>query len=307
MYHGFTDQTHHEGIENSQGKHVQIQKFRDQVKFLKENYNVVSLDRVIDSLSKGQKLPSWPVVLTFDDGYRSNYSLAYPILKEFGILATIFLTTSFIESREWLWTDRVEYAVNKNPSVGSESKRMQDQKIRLELKNMRQELRNEMVEDLELRQRVSLSDELHPPEIYRPLSWSEVQEMTQDGLISIGNHTHTHVILTRCDLQTIKEELRLSAEILEKRTGILSSAFCYPNGETGDFNEQTKALLKEFGYAGALTTIPGFNNQDSDPFELKRFGVNNHMNRSEFLMTLCGFKKILSDLKQLVRRYVDRD
>ena len=306
MYHGFTDQDGHEGIENNQGKHIHIEKFGAQVKFLKENYNVLPLNQVVSYLATGKKLPPWPVVLTFDDGYRSNYSLAYPILKEFGVPATIFLATDFIESNEWLWTDRVEYAIDKGKFPGSspssESKKMLDRKIRLELKGIRQELRSEKVEDLESRQGASLSEERPSSEIYRPLSWEEVRGMIQSGLVSVGNHTHTHVILTRCDLETIEEELRLSEEIIEKRTGVRCQLFCYPNGEIGDFDERTKKILKDRGYSCALTTLPGFNDPYSDPLELKRFGVSNHMDWSEFVMTLCGFKKFLSDLKKWALR-----
>ena len=304
MYHGFTDREAHEGIENCQGKHLHIRKFEAQVKFLKENYNVIPLDQIIRSLRDGKKIPSWSVALTFDDGYQSNYSLAFPILKQYRLPATVFLTTDFVDRKELLWPDRVEYAVDKGrPLTGSEEDLLKESfasKIRSELKDIPQESRLEKVEALERRQGIKLSEEPHLREIYRPLSWEEISEMLQEGLVSIGSHTHTHVILSRCNTETIKGELLLSKEIIEKRTGRVCDLFCYPNGEAKDFDRRTKMLLKETGYACALTTLPGFNDEHSDLFELKRLGVRNQMDLAEFTMTLCGVKKFLSDAKRWV-------
>ncbi|GEM_PF-496460 len=304
MYHGFTDKQNHEGIENYQGKHVHIEKFREQVKFLKKNYNVISLDRVVRHLTKGEEIPPWSVALSLDDGYRSNYSLAYPVLRQHGVPATIFLTTDFVEQRAWLWPDRVEYAINKNKasaaSLDSETKRSLENKFRLELKKIPQELRGQRVENIERQQGTHLSADSPIPEIYQPLSWSQVSEMTREGFVSIGSHTHTHVILNRCNDETLKRELEVSKEIIERKTGENCRLFCYPNGEAGDFDERTKAALKAAGYHSALTTMPGFNQKKSDVFELKRFGVRDQMDLAEFAMSLCGVKKFFSDLKQFM-------
>ena len=57
----------------------------------REGYTPVSTEALIDFVLHGKKLPERPVVITFDDGYMSNYELAYPILKEYGYPATIFV------------------------------------------------------------------------------------------------------------------------------------------------------------------------------------------------------------------------
>lgn len=306
MYHGFTDQENHKGIENYQGKHLSIEKFRSQVKFLKEHYNVVALDEVVDHLTKGRKPPPYSVVLTFDDGYRSNHSLAFPFLKEYRVPASIFLTTNFVDQKEFLWPDRLEYAVNRGFSPAdsdcSGSKESWESGIRMELKRIPQELRSEKIEALERQHGVKLTEDSRHAEIYRPLSWEEVSEMLDSRLVSVGSHTHTHVILSRCTTKTVLDELRLSREIIEKRTGRDCHLFCYPNGEPGDFDDRTKKLLQETGYWCGLTTVPGFNHQRSNVYELKRFGVRNQMDFIEFVMTLCGVKKFLSDAKQFVWR-----
>lgn len=62
-----------------------------------EGYTTVSLHQVLDSLQRGVPLPEKPVVLTFDDGYRDNYVNAFPLLKERGMQATIFVVTDFMD------------------------------------------------------------------------------------------------------------------------------------------------------------------------------------------------------------------
>src|SRR5262245_35792515 len=114
MYHGFTDRREFGGIENYHGKHLHADKFRRQMEFVKERYHPVSLKELIEHLTAGKKLPPRTIAITIDDGYRSNFTLAYPVFKEFGIPATIFLATDFIDRKDALWVDRLEFAVNQS-------------------------------------------------------------------------------------------------------------------------------------------------------------------------------------------------
>lgn len=70
---------------------VQVSTFRSHMEALQEaGYEPVSLQALKDYVEKGMPLPEKPVVITFDDGYSSNYEIAYPILKEFNFPAAIF-------------------------------------------------------------------------------------------------------------------------------------------------------------------------------------------------------------------------
>jgi peptidoglycan/xylan/chitin deacetylase (PgdA/CDA1 family) len=73
--------------------------FREQVEFLADNYRVVSLARYIQ-LKRENRLPEKTAVITFDDGYKDNFTYAYPVLKEFNCPATIFLATGFMTAPE---------------------------------------------------------------------------------------------------------------------------------------------------------------------------------------------------------------
>lgn len=71
--------------------------FARQMAYLKKrNYRVISLEKLVNYLESGEKIPQKTVVLTFDDGYQDNYFNAFPILKKHNFPATIFLTTGSV-------------------------------------------------------------------------------------------------------------------------------------------------------------------------------------------------------------------
>jgi peptidoglycan/xylan/chitin deacetylase (PgdA/CDA1 family) len=70
--------------------------FRAQLSYLKNNFSVISLSEFHALRSRGIPLPAKSAVITFDDGFQDNYQYAYPVLRELGFPATIFLATGFI-------------------------------------------------------------------------------------------------------------------------------------------------------------------------------------------------------------------
>jgi len=71
--------------------------FEKQMKFLKdEGYTVITLDQLLDFIEFKGQLPRKAVVITIDDGWRSTYDIAYPILKQYGYPATLFVYTDLI-------------------------------------------------------------------------------------------------------------------------------------------------------------------------------------------------------------------
>lgn len=71
--------------------------FEQQMRFLKdEGYSVITLDQLLDFIEFKGDLPSKAIVITIDDGWRSTYDIAYPILKQYGYPATLFVYTDLI-------------------------------------------------------------------------------------------------------------------------------------------------------------------------------------------------------------------
>ena len=76
---------------------VKPEEFKKQINFLKDNnYNVISLNKLIEILESNKELPEKTTVLTFDDGYSDNYINVFPILKKYNFPATIFIITGLI-------------------------------------------------------------------------------------------------------------------------------------------------------------------------------------------------------------------
>ena len=68
--------------------------FDDQCTYLRKNYNVISLDEMVDRVMQGKPQPPKAVALTFDDGYLDNYTQAFPVLQKHGLNATFYVTTN---------------------------------------------------------------------------------------------------------------------------------------------------------------------------------------------------------------------
>jgi peptidoglycan/xylan/chitin deacetylase (PgdA/CDA1 family) len=286
------------------------------MQYLKKHHNIVSLDRIVEHYARGLEVPDNSVVITIDDGYKSNYTLAYPIFKNLDIPATIFLTTDFVDRKTFLWMDRVEYAIHNSGSsrfelkIGDEvlsfsledhdSKLLFEERIKLKLKGLSHEYIEEIVEQMEnsLGRRLSMDENV--PEVFLPLEWHEISEMIEGGLVSVGSHTCSHAILTKCDSEQMKREVLESKRIIKEKTGMDCKFFCYPNGQTGDFSRRTKNLLRETGYVCGLTAVEGMNDRNSDVFEFRRFSAN-RSNLIDFAICVSGAQNLLSNLRRLMR------
>lgn len=113
MYHSI-------GYEKGNTARVTKEKFKEQMKYLKDNdYVTLTLNEAYDFFIDNKPVPKKSIVLTFDDGYLDNYVEALPILKEFKFKATIFVITSLV--------DKVPDYMNS-----SQLKEMQDNGIDIE-------------------------------------------------------------------------------------------------------------------------------------------------------------------------------
>jgi len=80
--------------------------FEQQMQFLKQCYQIMPLTELVERAKRGD-VPDRAVAITFDDGYRDNYEFAFPILKKYGLPATVFVATGAIGTGEILWHDRI--------------------------------------------------------------------------------------------------------------------------------------------------------------------------------------------------------
>jgi len=112
-YHNFT-------TEKSSSYKINIIEFEKQMDYLAfHNYSVISLSELLIGLRAGQ-LPPKPIVITIDDGYKSTYTLAYPVLRKYNFPATLFLYTNFIEKNSYSLTwEEIREMISHNIEIGS--------------------------------------------------------------------------------------------------------------------------------------------------------------------------------------------
>ncbi|WP_345682170.1 polysaccharide deacetylase family protein [Novipirellula caenicola] len=80
---------------------VTPQRFRSQLQgLLDRGHQAWPLRRALDAHTAGEAIPRNVFVVTFDDGYANNFTQAFPILRELGIPATIFIATAYLDTNE---------------------------------------------------------------------------------------------------------------------------------------------------------------------------------------------------------------
>lgn len=90
--------TYHHIDDNENGASISVRHFTEHMKMLKDNgYSVITMNQFQMYLEGRLKLPPRSVVITFDDGYESNYTKAYPIMKQYGFVGTVFIVVSSTE------------------------------------------------------------------------------------------------------------------------------------------------------------------------------------------------------------------
>ena len=276
--------------------------FEEQVRHLSSFFNVISFNDLLSYWRNEQHIPKKSVIITFDDGYKDNYSCAYPILKKYRLPATIFLATGHIGNNKLFWWDKIAYVVKK--SKIKEFKLKGFGACSLMDRNKAIKSLQRYAKKLEETQKVKFIDQLQKMTKVRTpnaknlfLSWSNVREMSKNG-IYFGAHSVSHPILTRISLKQAKHEIINSKEKIERETANQVKVFAYPNGALGDMSDDIGKFLKQSGFSFALSTIYGVNKLCIDPFRLKRIGIEHDDDMRLFRIKLLGIgKSIASFLK----------
>lgn len=292
--------------------HLPVSVFRSICALLAADYKVVSLADLIEARMKRARLPDNAVIITFDDGYASNYELAYPILKEFDLHATIFVATGFLDGEDMLWFQRVDLALGRTRKQLIDWK-INNKKLRLYLgtRELRQQSLVRLMPELKelpdtdlLREVDRLEEELEVfsptpadlPTPMRPMTWEMACDMSLSGHVDIGGHTHTHPILARCDSMAMRAEICACRDRIRAEIGDLPATFAYPNGSADDFTRETMLLVREAGFKAACTTISGRVNNDVSLFQLPRYGSPESVWEAE--ATVSGAFETLKDWRR---------
>jgi peptidoglycan/xylan/chitin deacetylase (PgdA/CDA1 family) len=204
------------------------------------------------------------VVLTFDDGWKDNYQVAFPIARQYNVPFTVFVCPGLVDRNIPFWPERVVVLMRSSRPATEDA----EIEVLIEkLKICTEERREQYLAEFSEQRQVSCLDK--PSTVDKTLSWTEIAEMDRAG-VSFGSHTQTHQILTTVSAEKARQEIRQSKTEIERALGRRCNAFAYPNG---NWSSETQRILAEAGFEFALTTQPGAWTATGDHLTIPRSSV----------------------------------
>lgn len=252
-------------------------RFDQMLGWIKSWFHVLPLDEAVRRRATGS-LPARAASITFDDGYADNHDVALPILRHHGISATFFIATGYLDGG-CMWNDRVIAAMRQcslreldlthlqlghHPLDSVAERRNAIDAILSALKYEDVARREEMAQMIAAATGVASRMNLM-------LTSTQVRGLRAAGM-QVGAHTVSHPILARVDLDAARREARASRDMLRDLLGESIDLFAYPNGKPGtDYSPAHVAMIRELGFASAVSTEWGAARADTDPMQLPRF------------------------------------
>jgi peptidoglycan/xylan/chitin deacetylase (PgdA/CDA1 family) len=282
------------------------ESFALQMKFIRAFLNPVSLSDVVKWVEEGIPLPRRPVLVTFDDGYKDNGDVAWPIMRDLGIPGVVFVATDHIGSpNPFLW-DFVAYCFEATKAERICSSLLGEKRLASQADRQKNiSLWIEAAKRLPAKSRWDaarlLASELNvsPPSdafanLY--LSWEDLRRLDCQGL-EFGGHTCSHPILTKVSLDEARAEIvgcqeRLTVELKRPALG-----FAYPNGSRWDYAEEHERMVRDAGFSIAFTLERGstsFSEIQQGPMAVRRHYVGAQDGRVRLFAKVVGADRLLA-------------
>jgi peptidoglycan/xylan/chitin deacetylase (PgdA/CDA1 family) len=250
-------------------------QFAAHMRLFTQNFHPLPLLEAVARLRAGT-LPARAVCVTFDDGYANNCEIALPILREYGVPATVFVAPGFLNGG-CMFNDIVIEALRAAPGdfdlrdLGLGRLQLTDGPSRMraaievlsKAKYIEPAERTRTVHTVLERSGASMPTHLM-------MTDAQVRTLARSG-VEIGAHTMNHPILASIDDETARTEIQASKRRLEEITGGPIRSFAYPNGKPGqDYNRKHVVMAREAGFELALSTSWGAASRQSDLFQIPR-------------------------------------
>jgi peptidoglycan/xylan/chitin deacetylase (PgdA/CDA1 family) len=244
---------------------------------LRSRYNVISLADFLAARSQTtRRLPAKALIITFDDGHKSNHGLL-PVIQRHAIPVTIFLCSGIVGTHRHYW-----WMHTKDSGEAQTLKALPDeQRVQALLQKGHADSR-----EYDTRQ---------------ALSRAEIAEMK--SAVDFQSHTVFHPILPACSVERARREIVESKEALETEHGLKIYALAYPNG---DYSDREAGLLRDAGYAFGLTSDAGVNDSETDAYRLRRVSLPDDAGINEVIVKTSGLWALLKGLASKSRNPLRR-
>lgn len=236
----------------------------------KHRFNICSLQELTERLEQGMAPEPNTIVFTVDDGYADFAAVGAPVFAAYDVPATVFLITSCVDERTWVWYDVLRYCAARH-LVASVEVDVGSERVTLTWRNSserRRAIRNliarlhqcptgvaeNVVASFPTLMATALPS--HPTARFASMNWDDIAHWEKRGM-QFGPHTHRHPILSRSTSERAREEIETSWRHIRQRTSRPVSTFCFPRGMPGDFTARDQSLAQAAGLRAAVSAHGG--------------------------------------------------
>jgi len=222
--------------------------FASHLEYLRRYYNIISLRDVRDALisKKDRVLPPNSLIITFDDGWKSNYELL-PVFREYKLPVTIFLTAGLVNTNRKIWN----FVLDRRNSVENDK-----------LKALPNEYKDQYLKE---------KYGHYPEKEYDDrsmLNQTEIEEMAP--YFDFQSHGMFHPLFTMCSEEELTVEFSESKKLLSQMTNAEVYAIAYPYNKAG---RREKDVARAAGYQIGRMGGRFLNSLNDDPLALKAIGI----------------------------------
>lgn len=293
LYHNIGDESDFErGLDVS----TALRDFQWHIDFLGRYFNFVSLDDVISG-----ELPSRPLLLTFDDGFRTVLQAAEVVLAPRKIPSVLFLNAGLLEGDSISLDGSLAWALNNIgleatcEIIGIPARRTFSEVLLGDLPNFGASERARIKEGLV---------EVVKSRSFRCGSLLGAKELASlaDLGVEIGNHTMTHVHCRALDSSELEQEIVASKTYLEQVTGLAVRSFAVPYGSEKDLTPEVLGVARSSGHQAIFLVNNRLNSLPTSGDIFYRIGVDgvppaSFPVKALFLPMLRGWKDRLTQRK----------
>ncbi len=263
---------------------VTVEQFERQLQYLQKHCNVISFTELKTFCQQQEPLPDRSVVITFDDGYLDNLTVAAPLLEKYKLPAILFLCSGYIERAEPQWIDQLYTAFQfrtKHQLCLPDNSNAFDLLQATEMLEAYRACVNFLITSC-YQERTRLlqliRDQLKPdkkcPEL--TLNWDDTRDLRDKfPNIELGLHTRDHLDLTTLDDVGMKAEIDQCKSDYERELGATPRYFSYPYGRNTAI---VRKYVKNSGFDAAVVTQPSaLTTEFTDLYTLPRLEIPGSM------------------------------
>ncbi|MFC6875016.1 polysaccharide deacetylase family protein [Halobellus marinus] len=230
---------------------VTPETFKNHIDWLSQNKTIVSLEDLLDYIRGERTLPKNSVILTFDDGYQDYVDQALPVLEEYGVPSTVYISTKLMCEQVAPYEFRLASALRQSDKIYTEIGEY-DLSTKRNVKKAYSELRQQY-KHLPPERRNSLIERIGSPEAkeFKIVTPDTVSQLGTHELVTVGSHSHEHRPLGKLSNSNIKTNMVQSKKILSGILGDHIAHFSFPYGSTSPNSLQ---VVEQVGYESAVTT-----------------------------------------------------